>query len=1013
MPSGHTASTSPPPAGAAAQPDQVIEAKLLCAASERKPLNLWMTVATTVLLGLLLWSFFPSALMTFWLIAISAATAVGFVECAARVRAAPGPEAQLLWQRVFAAQSLLAGLAWASGPTLMIRAGAGAESALLISILSGVCAVAMISVSAQRTAMQCFIAAVLLPPALAFWLTGGSMERVVAIALACGVVLMLLVGSRFNQSLRELIAGEYRMRCVVDTALDAVIGMDDQGRITDWNPRAQAVFGWSADEVGGRTLSDTIVPQRQREAHRSGLKRFLETGTGPMLSRRMEVTALRRNGEEFALELAITPLRAGDSWHFTAFMEDITDAKRAAAALVESEERFRTMIERSREAIAVHRAGVLVYVNPAAVKMFGAASKQALIGQPLLQFVHPDFHDIALARVRRMTAYLVSLPMIEEKFLKLDSSIMDVEVQSSWITYDGEPAIQVAMRDITKVKQTNEALRIAATAFESQEGIFITDAAKVIVRVNRSFSEITGYSATEAIGQTQDFLRSSRQDAGFYAAIRESLEGKGHWSGEVWTRRKDGEDCPVWLTVSAVKDEAGAVSNYVAAFTDITFRKAAEEEINSLAFYDPLTRLPNRRLLLDRLKQALASSARNRRYAALLLIDLDNFKTLNDTLGHDIGDLLLQQVAQRLPGCVREGDTVARLGGDEFVVILEDLSESEQEAATKAETVGEKILAALNQPYQLARYAHHNTPSIGVTLFADQRETIDDLLKRSDLAMYQVKAAGRNALRFFDPQMQAVVSARVALEADLREAIEQAQFVIHYQAQVVGDGRLTGAEALIRWQHPLRGLVSPLEFIPLAEETGLILPLGNWVLKQACAQLALWDKLPAMAQLTLAVNVSARQFHHRDFVDQVLGALESSGARPERLKLELTESLLVEDVEGVIAKMTALKIKGVGFSLDDFGTGYSSLYYLKRLPLDQLKIDQSFVRNILTNPNDAAIAKMVVALAESLGLSVIAEGVEMEAQRDFLARQGCHAYQGYFFSRPLPLAAFEAFAERA
>lgn len=460
-------------------------------------------------------------------------------------------------------------------------------------------------------------------------------------------------------------------------------------------------------------------------------------------------------------------------------------------------------------------------------------------------------------------------------------------------------------------------------------------------------------------------------------------------------------------------DSTGQPVLQVGAIQDITERKAAAGEIEHLAFYDPLTGLPNRRLLLDRLKQALASSTRSQRYGALLFIDLDNFKVLNDTLGHHIGDLLLQQVARRLVTCVREGDTVARLGGDEFVLMLEDLSENPQEAATQTETVGEKILATLNQPYQLDGHQCHSTPSIGITLFADHQGTVDELMKRADLAMYQAKAAGRNTLRFFDPVMQAEVTTRAALEADLREALLQGQFLLYYQAQVDGEGRLTGAEALLRWQHPQLGLVSPLEFIPLAEETGLILPLGLWVMQTACAQLAAWATRPEMAHLTIAVNVSARQLHHADFVAQVLGVLAHSGAQPHRLKLELTESLLVKDVEGVIAKMTALKAHGVGFSLDDFGTGYSSLSYLKRLPLEQLKIDQGFVRNILTDSNDAAIAKMVVALAESLGLAVIAEGVELKAQSDYLALQGCHAYQGYLYGRPLPMLEFEESARRS
>nr|WP_315430292.1 EAL domain-containing protein [uncultured Albidiferax sp.] len=440
---------------------------------------------------------------------------------------------------------------------------------------------------------------------------------------------------------------------------------------------------------------------------------------------------------------------------------------------------------------------------------------------------------------------------------------------------------------------------------------------------------------------------------------------------------------------------------------DFTARKAAEDEINSLAFYDPLTLLPNRRLLMDRLKQALVASCRSGKCGALLFIDLDHFKTLNDTLGHDKGDLLLQQVAQRLVTCVREGDTVARLGGDEFVVILEDLGDNPDEVATHCRAVGEKIFTALNLSYPLAGHDVRSTPSIGVALFDGPRNSIDELLKQADLAMYQAKTAGRNTLRFFDAAMQAAVSERAVLESDLREALRLQQFVLYYQPQVVGQSQITGAEVLLRWQHPQRGMVSPMDFIPLAEETGLIVQLGYWVLQTACAQLALWALHPETAELGIAVNVSAKQMQQDDFVDQVLAVLRHTGAPPHRLKLELTESVLVADVENTICKMDALKSHGVGFSLDDFGTGYSSLTYLKRLPLDQLKIDQGFIKDILVDPNDAAIARMVIALAESLGLCVIAEGVEQEAQRLFLAHSGCHAYQGYLMARPLPIADFE------
>jgi diguanylate cyclase (GGDEF)-like protein len=371
-------------------------------------------------------------------------------------------------------------------------------------------------------------------------------------------------------------------------------------------------------------------------------------------------------------------------------------------------------------------------------------------------------------------------------------------------------------------------------------------------------------------------------------------------------------------------------------------------------------------------------------------------------MGHDKGDLLLQQVAARLTDCVREGDTVARLGGDEFVLMLEDLSENSREAAAQAEVVGEKIVVALNQTYQLGAQEYNCTPSIGLTLYCGHDASSDELLQQADLAMYQAKAAGRNTLRFFQPDMQAAVAIRSALEADLRKGLREHQFLLFYQPQVGAQGQLTGVEALVRWRHPQRGVIHPNEFIPLAEDTGLILPLGQWVLETACTRLAIWRKDPGKAHLTMAVNVSARQFHHENFVEQVLATIEHTGADPERLKLELTESLFLEDVEDTIVKMSTLKEAGVSFSLDDFGTGYSSLSYLKRLPLDQLKIDQSFIRDVLTDPNDAAIARTIVALAHSMGLTVIAEGVETEAQRAFLASHNCHAYQGFLFGEAVP-----------
>ena len=542
---------------------------------------------------------------------------------------------------------------------------------------------------------------------------------------------------------------------------------------------------------------------------------------------------------------------------------------------------------------------------------------------------------------------------------------------------------------------------------KAQDAIIVRNMAHRIEFWNKGAERLYGWTQHEAIGRTlQEML--ANPPAAFNEANK-VLVALGEWSGEICKRRKDGSTLTVESRWTLVRDDAGEAQSILAIDTDITLRKSAELEILQLAFYDPLTQLPNRRLLMDRLQQALTTTARNRNSGALLFIDLDNFKTINDTLGHEQGDQLLCQVAQRLAGSVRTSDTVARLGGDEFVVMLLDLDgASRADAASEATAVVDKILAALSAPYLIAGNLHHSTASIGVTLFK-QADSVGELLKRADLAMYQAKAAGRNTMRFFDPHMQAVISTRAALEVDLRVALMRGELTVHYQPQVDGEARMTGVEALLRWRHPRHGMVSPAEFIPLAEECSLIMPIGLWVLETTCAQLASWARRAETAHLMMAVNVSVRQFRHPNFVAQVTAVLECSGADARRLKLEITESLMVDDMEETIVKMGALKALGVSFSLDDFGTGYSSLAYLKRLPLDQLKIDQSFVKDLLTDANDAAIARTIVALAQSLGLEVIAEGVESEAQRGFLARLGCRAYQGYLFSRALPIDRLEEF----
>lgn len=575
----------------------------------------------------------------------------------------------------------------------------------------------------------------------------------------------------------------------------------------------------------------------------------------------------------------------------------------------------------------------------------------------------------------------------------------------------GERSVQYSPGGIIEYNQVGYAmqemvhdLNIAATVFESAEGMMVTDQHRKILRVNEGFSDITGFTPEEAIGQPMDFIKSERHEPTFFEQIEQTLNVNGSWQGEIWNRRKDGKEYLQWTSITAVRSEDElTIINYVVTLVDATQRKAAETKITQLAFYDQLTGLPNRQLLLDRLEKALTSSARHDNTGAILFIDLDDFKTLNDTRGHDVGDQLLKQVANRLLGCVRRNDTVARIGGDEFIVLLEDLDPDLEVASQQAEIMSEKILEALPQPYYIGGIEQFSTLSIGLTLFQGEKESVDELLKQADLAMYQAKAAGRNTRRFFNPTMQARVLEHAALANDIRKGMQNDEFVLYFQPQVNKHHLLVGAEVLLRWNHPTRGLTTPGEIIPVAEETGLILALGDWVLRSACQVLAQWAQHTHTRDLTLSVNISARQLHQADFVQQVQAIIAETGADAHKLKLELTESMLLHDVEDTIQKMHKLREHGVAFSLDDFGTGYSSLSYLRQLPLDQLKIDQSFVRDLAFNNQESNIAQTIVSLANGLGISVIAEGVETEDQCRRLASYGCTEYQGYLFGRPVQL----------
>jgi diguanylate cyclase (GGDEF)-like protein/PAS domain S-box-containing protein len=702
-------------------------------------------------------------------------------------------------------------------------------------------------------------------------------------------------------------------------------------------------------------------------------------------------------------------------------IRDITERKLSEMKLRDSEERYRATFEQAAIGI-VHASfeGRYLRCNARFAEIVGYPLEE-IPGMTFQQITAPE-DSVECETVRqRITGGEAESVTLEKRYLRKDGSLTWVKVTLS-TQRDGEGR---ALHSIALVEDINarkaaeqrltaaqEALRVSETRYRtvfqtSPDFVAITRISDgAYIDANKAFFDTSGFEPKEVIGRTSLELNIWADRRNRKRLVEMLRQNSSCRDLEVQFRRKSGE--LFWGLMSASVMDLDGVPCILSMTRDISDAKAAEDKIRNLAFYDSLTGLPNRRLLLERLRQTLASSAPDRRKQALLLVDLDNFKTLNDTLGHQTGDFLLQEAARRLSSCLGETDTVARLGGDEFAVILEDLSATPEDAAAQAQAAGERILATVSQSYLLAGRECRSTASIGITVFGDRQDTTDEVLQQADIALDQAKTAGRNAMRFFAPALQAAVNARVAMEEDLRQAIRTNQFVLYYQPQV-DRAHLIGAEALIRWNHPKRGLLAPGEFIPMAEETGLILPLGDWVLETACTQIAAWADRTETAHIAVAVNISARQFRQPDFVQQVLAALDRTGADPQNLELELTESMLVENIEDVIAKMTYLKSHGLRFSLDDFGTGYSSLAYLKRLPLDLLKIDRLFVRDVLVDASSGAIAQTILSLSRAMGLPVIAEGVETEEQRNFLIRLGCHSFQGYLFSRPLPLREFETF----
>ncbi|MGZ5059354.1 MAG: EAL domain-containing protein [Methylobacter sp.] len=981
------------------------------------PTALLGNVLIAVFLAGMQWDIVAAPLIIAWLVMAMVTLTVRMLLFIARRRRVSIDDR--IWLQRFRISITAIGVVWGLAGLLIFPPHNIPHQAFLTFALGGIVSAAITTLSIDRVSLLAFTLPALIPVIVRLLVEGGAIQTSMSVMMILFLLLTDIVSQRTYRTLYEnamlrisVARREQELSSLVESVPDNIIRYDLDCRAVYVNHMLEMTVDVMSSSLIGKTpLESKFNGLIGVEDYQAKLQHVIRTGE----SQDVEVIVLNPDGEQRIHHVCFIAERGrdGEIIGALAFGRDITEQKQSNEAVRRSETKFRTLYDMTGDAIMLLDEKGFFDCNQATLTIFGCRTAEEFYSKhpaDLSPPTQPCGNDSkTLASQRIAAAMEKGKHHFEWMHKRTDTGeTFPADVLLSAMELDGKPVLQAVVRDISERKQVEADLRIAAIALESLEAIAITDANQVILKVNQAFTRITGYTAKEAIGRTPGhLLKSGHQSAEFYKMMWESLNRDKYWQGEILNRRKNGEVYPQWLSIIAATVEGKQITHYVATFSDISQKKQAEEIIHNLAFYDPLTALPNRRLMRDRLQQALAASARHHNHGAILFIDLDNFKELNDTKGHHVGDLLLIEIATRMQACIRADDTVARQGGDEFLIILDELSTVAEEAAVQAEAVAEKIRAAIGQPFDLQGHEYHSSSSIGISLFLSHELTVDELLKRSDTAMYQAKRSGRNAIRFFDPTLHAAMEIRIALENDLRRALPENQLELYYQMQINNAGSILGAEVLLRWQHPEQGMISPCQFIPVAEETGLIVPIGLWVLETACRRLKAWEFDPNLSHLQLAVNVSARQFRQPDFVDQVFTLLANTAIDPNKIKLELTESLVLDDINETILKMQALKKIGVRFSIDDFGTGYSSLAYLTQLPLDQLKIDQSFVCNVVTKPTDAVIVQTIIGMAINLGIDVIAEGVETEEQRDFLESNGCFTYQGFLFGKPMPVEDFE------